>query len=127
MSNVSQIIDLKRQAEQSRDAKYMATSKSRLKKNTETKIKTTMIGAISAIEKQFGFLFGYDENGMDKGEELNDEEQFMLEKFKELRANILELGNKQISNACQEIDQYDVTWNRFHISLPITPMKVNNE
>ena len=40
-----------------RDRKYKAESKDRLSKILKKKIQTTMIGALSTIEENFGFLW----------------------------------------------------------------------
>lgn len=76
--------------------------KDKLKKDVEKKIKTTMIGAISAIEEEFGFLFGHDK------EELSKEEEAFSKVFQELRCKILDLGNNQIKKSKLDIDLYEV-------------------
>lgn len=112
-----ELLKLKVQAE--KDAMYREDSKSRLKKIATQKIRTTMIGALSTIEKKFGFLWGLDENGRDKNGELTSEEQELREIFDGIRSEILDLGNNQIRNLDTELGQYDVKWNRFHMSLPV--------
>lgn len=108
--------------------KYSNDSKERLTKIATTKIKTTMIGALSMIEKHFGFLWGLDENGKDTGRELSPEEQHMKELFDEtVRSEILDLGNSQMRNMTAEIQQYNVEWNRYHLQLPVRPEGPNNE
>ena len=42
---------------ENRDTKYKQVSKERLLKISQKKIQTTMIGALSTIEKYFGFLW----------------------------------------------------------------------
>ena len=54
------------------------------------RIRTTMIGAIAAIENQFQYLWENDE--------------VLKEKFNELRKTILDLGNKQIRLFKEEKD-----------------------
>ncbi len=112
-----QMLKAKVQAE--KEVMYREDSKQRLKKVATQKIRTTMIGALSSIEKKFGFLWGLDENGRDKGGELTKEEEELKTMFDTLRSEILDLGNNQIRNLESEISQYDVKWNRFHMTLPV--------
>ena len=89
-------------------------SKYRLKKEIKKKIQTTMIGSLSSIERYFGFLWGEDSE-----EELTKDQERMRDIFEDLRTEILDKGNIQIRNADAEIDSYDVSWNKYHINLPI--------
>jgi hypothetical protein len=89
-------------------------SKHRLKKEIKKKIQTTMIGSLSSIERYFGFLWGEDSE-----EELTKDQERMRDIFEDLRTEILDKGNIQIRNADAEIDSYDVSWNKYHINLPI--------
>jgi hypothetical protein len=120
-----ELLKLKVQAE--KDAMYREDSKSRLKKIATQKIRTTMIGALSTIEKKFGFLWGLDENGRDKNGELTSEEQELREIFDSIRSEILDLGNNQIRNLDTELSQYDVKWNRFHMTLPVKDIQESKE
>ena len=49
-------LDLK----QAREERYKDISRDKLFKAAKKKIQTTMIGALSTIEEQFGFLWGFD-------------------------------------------------------------------
>lgn len=69
-------------------------SKDRLLKFLESKIKTTMIGAISDIEKNMG--------------DLVDTEKFAL-----VRESILDRGNYQIRALKDEIDLYNIEFNGY--------------
>ena len=89
-------------------------SKHRLKKEIKKKIQTTMIGSLSSIERYFGFLWGEDSE-----EELTKDQERMRDIFEDLRTEILDKGNIKIRNADAEIDSYDVSWNKYHINLPI--------
>ena len=89
-------------------------SKTRLKKEVKKRILTTMIGSLSSIEKFFGFLWGEGSEGEPTAEQLQ-----MRELFEELRTEILDKGNNQIRNTEAEIQNYDVTWNKYHINLPL--------
>lgn len=115
-------VKAQRLAKTAKSDKYKDDSKDRLKKIGTGKIKTTMIGALSIIEKHFGFLWGLDENGRESDESLSPEEQHMKDLFLEkVRSEILDLGNAQIRNLTAEIQQYNVEWNRYHLQLPVRP------
>jgi hypothetical protein len=71
-------------------------------------MQTVMIGALSAVEEKFGFLWG-------QGSEqpLTKNQILLSDIFQVLRSQILDIGNAQIRNAETEIDTYDVEWNRY--------------
>lgn len=94
---------------------YKHQSKRRLQKAMETKINTTMIGAISAIEEKFGFLWGQGR----PASQLTDRELDMLALKDELRTEILNNGNNQKRAAIAEINQYEVEWKRHHMDLAV--------
>jgi len=89
-------------------------SKTRLKKEMKKRVQTTMIGSLYSIEKYFGFLWG---EGSDR--EPTKDQLRMRDIFEEMRTEILDKGNTQIRNTDLEIENYDVTWNKYHINLPI--------
>lgn len=89
-------------------------SKTKLKKEVKKRIQTTMIGAISSIEKYFGFLWGEESDN-----ELTKDQERMRDIFEDMRTEILDKGNSQLRNVDAEIENYDVTWNKYHINLPI--------
>lgn len=85
------------------DKEYMQKSKERLEENACKKIKTTMIGAIEAIENNFGpYLHGE-----------------LKEVFQKTREEILNKGNKQIKNMSEEFKHYDINWKRFTMRIPM--------
>ena len=120
-----EILKLKIQAE--KDASYKEDSKARLKKIAAQKIRTTMIGALSIVEKSLGFLWGLDENGRDISNQLTPEEQQLRDRYAEIRSQILDLGNNQIRNLDSELVQYDVKWNRYSMTLPVKPLQDQKE
>lgn len=61
-------------------------------KHAEQLIRTTMIGSIARIEKVFGPFWGF---GKDP-EERTEKQDRIYSLFKELREEILDLGNEQI-------------------------------
>ena len=97
-----------------KDSKYKEDSKDRLLKIAKKKVQTTMIGALSTIEKHFGFLWGYEEE-----DNLTDEQKHMRDIFEEARSEILDKGNSQMRNLEAEFAQYDVKWLRYSMTLPV--------
>lgn len=88
-------------------------SKIRLKKDVKKKIETTMIGALATIEKYLGDLWGHDLS------EPTPEQARLKEVYEDLRSEILDKGNTQIRNSEADIEDYDVTWNKYHYNIPI--------
>lgn len=97
----------------SKTVDYSEESKKRLFAILEKKIKTTMIGALQAIEDEFGFLWGKDKR------ELTDVEIKMAEMYKNLRKRILDNGNNQIQAVRNELEQYNINWNRYSLVLEV--------
>lgn len=95
--------------------RYSQQSRERLKRNIETKIRTTMIGSLSLVESKLGFLWG---QGKPRGQ-LTEQESAMEELKDELRTEILNNGNNQLRAAIAEINQYEITWNRYQYDLEV--------
>lgn len=104
----------KRRLQEEKSKKYEESSNERLLSISSKKIKTTMIGALQAIEDEFSYLWTPEEN-----EEVDSEHIFMKNLFDKVRERILDLGNVQIRNLEKEFKQYDVFWKRFTINLPV--------
>ncbi len=98
-----------------KDAKYKEKSKKRLSNIITTKMKTSFIGAISACESSFGFLWGH---GI-SDDKLTDEQRAMRDIWEEARAQILDNGNSQLRASINEINNYDINWNRYQIDFKI--------
>jgi hypothetical protein len=98
-----------------KDSKYREDSKDRLLNISRKKVQTTMIGALSTIEKHFGFLWGCEE----EVDNLTDEQKHMRDIFEEARSEILDKGNSQMRNLETEFVQYDVKWLRYSMTLPV--------
>ena len=113
---------LREHAKKRNEEKYKDSSKKRLIKNLEKKFKTTMIGALACFEKYFGEMWGHDQD------ELTDEQLRYKELWEQARTEILNNGNSQLRIAQEEIAQYSMTWNRYHIDFLVTPQdnKENN-
>lgn len=104
-----------------RDQKYKNDSRDRLSKILKKKIQTTMIGALSTIEENFGFLWNNNGSG-----ELTKEQEHMKNLYNKVRSEILDKGNNQARNIDAELSQYEVEWLRYSIKMPvITPKNLN--
>lgn len=85
------------------DTPYKRESRNRLERTITTKIKTTMIGALDAIERNFGFLW---------------EDNFELQEiYEKVRKEILDNGNDQIKSLAKELKGYDIELLRYNITL----------
>lgn len=98
----------RKELQKENDARFKEESKRRLKTNAEKKMKTTFIGAIDSIEKKFGHLWGRGKT------QLSPSERNWAELWEELRKEILDKGNNQLRNLKNEIDEYEVEWQKYH-------------
>jgi hypothetical protein len=89
---------LREQALKENEAKYRLNSKKRLLINITGKFRTTMIGSLAAFEKRFSHLWE------------NDPEMKAL--WDEVRTEILDLGNKNLRAAEQELSEYTILWDK---------------
>ena len=80
-------------------------SRELLKELGEKLIKTTMVAAISEIEKEFGDLISVDIE--------------FKRKFEAVRKHIFDTGHKQIDKLKDELDNYDIIWNRYVLKMPV--------
>lgn len=99
------LVDERKKANEMRRKQYV---KDRLEYNISKKIRTTMIGALDSMEKNFGHLWGH---GLPENE-LTEEQLFWDEIWEETRAQILNKGNQQIRAAQDELSEYDMQWNQ---------------
>jgi hypothetical protein len=98
-----------------REDRHRDVSRDKLFKAAKKKIQTTMIGALSTIEENFGFLWGM---GIPE-EERSTEHRKIQELYEEARAKILDRGNTQIRNLEIEFVNYDITRKKYLINLPM--------
>jgi len=96
-----------------REEKYKIESRDRLSRILKKKIQTTMIGALSSIEENLGFLWN-SPNG-----ELTKDQKIMKDIYQKIRSEILDKGNNQARNIDAELAQYDVEWLRYSIQIPV--------
>ena len=99
------------------ESKYKLDSKDRLAKILKKKIQTTMIGALSSIEENFGFLWN------SKQDELTKDQEIMKDLYQKVRSEILDKGNNQARNIDAELAQYDVEWLKYSIKIPVITNK----
>lgn len=85
-----------------------------LKSLMQNRIKTTMVGAISSIEKYLGFLFAQNEE-----RELTPEEQEIKDIFLDLRKDILDKGNTEIRKLDEDFKKFNITRKVYQIKLPV--------
>jgi hypothetical protein len=104
-----------------RENKYKADSKDRLSKIIKKKIQTTMIGALSAIEENFGFLWNSNDGKLTK------EQEMMKALYNKLRSEILDKGNNQARNVDAELAQYEVEWLRYSMKIPVISKPIKEE
>lgn len=97
-----------------RESKYRVESKDKLAKTLKKKIQTTMIGALSTIEENFGFLWTNE-----SGEALTKDQEVMKNIYNKMRSEILDRGNNQARNIDAELSQYEIECIRYQIKIPV--------
>ena len=112
-------LDLK----QAREERYKDISRDKLFKASKKKIQTTMIGSLSTIEEQFGFLWGFDILESER----TAEQKKIHEIYEDTRAKILDRGNTQIRNLETEFINYDITRKKHFINLPMAQERGDND
>lgn len=112
--------DAAKKANQERSA---ANSKRRLEGIVEKKSKTIMIGALARFEERFGVLWGH---GKPEGE-LSEEEKAWRELWDVARTEVLNNGNNQIRAIKEEMGRYAVTYEGYHVKLPVKSVTFNGE
>lgn len=108
---------MSRKLKEARQKDYLEKSRQRLERIMCTKVRTTFIGALSIFERYFGFLWGVGESS------LTSEQSKMKELYDQARHEILNNGNNQMRALQNELNNQTVSWNRFHLDLPVKPLK----
>jgi hypothetical protein len=116
--NYDDLIRASKKYKEERDTRFKNSSNERLLKIARKKIQTTMIGALSTIENNFGFLWGSEESS-----EITEEQQHMKDIFDQVRSEILDRGNNQARNLEAEMSQYEVKWLKYSINIPVVTME----
>lgn len=79
----------------------------KLKNVVSKKIRTTMVGAVSALEREFGLVYNKEANDYlvdNKGGTIGINE--LIERIKNVRDDIFDIGNNQLRMINSEIDEY---------------------
>tara|TARA_B100000497_G_C7508004_1_gene309651 strand:- start:160 stop:555 length:396 start_codon:yes stop_codon:yes gene_type:complete len=97
-----------------REDRSKEVSQQSLYKFSEKCIRTTMIGALDAIEKSFGFLWNFEMEG-----ELTEEQKVFKTIYEDTRAFILDKGNNQIRFLKNEFADYEINRKKYQINLPV--------
>ena len=103
---------IREEYKKTREDNYKFNSKERLSKILKKKVETTMIGALSSIEEHLSFL--WESEGS-----LSKEQQEMYDTYQKIRSEILDKGNTQARNIDAELNQYEVTWLKYQVNIPV--------
>jgi hypothetical protein len=87
-------------------------SAQRLESIVKKKMQTLMIGALEAMEKNLGDMWGH------KNPNRTATQDKIAERWEEARTQILNLGNRLIHNIEEEMSYYDIVWLRYQYKLP---------
>ncbi len=116
MDDFNELVRQQSDYKQKRENKYKCESKDRLTKILKKKIETTMIGALSSVEENFSFLWEVSKD------EMTPEQRMMNDLYQKVRSEILDKGNAQARNVDAELSQYEVTWLRSSVTIPVKPV-----
>lgn len=94
--------------------KYEQSSKEKLIKNINKKFTTSNIGCVDSVEKFFGMVWGHGKPESEKTEQ--EKEWFKI--WQDCRKEMMDKGNHERRSAQKELNQYNVSWNRYNIELP---------
>lgn len=87
-------------------SKLLKDSKQQLRKIIETKMKTTMIGALAKFEAFFGKQWGH---GLDE-KDCDEKQLAWYNVWQQCRDEILNNGNAQLRGILAELDLYSIKW-----------------
>jgi hypothetical protein len=118
----SQTRVLRDKIKQARQEQFLEQSRKRLDKIITTKMRTCFIGAIASFEEEFGFLWGHGKSDS----ELDEQEREMRKLWIATRTKILNASNNQLRAIKTELGNHVVSWNRYHMDLPVKPLKEEN-
>lgn len=112
-SNFRESAKLRTTAKENTNKQYKEDSENRLKESIERKFRTTFIGALSAFEEEFGYLWG---RGLPLNKLTDAEHQERLA-WDRVRTNVLNNGNNQMRAAHDEISQHSIERDKYRVSL----------
>ena len=111
MGNILQNMDLVtkqyKEEEKEKEELLKKDSKVKLQKTISSKMKTSFIGSLSAIEEAFGELWGLDDDV-----ELNGSQLKWQKIWENCRTTILNNGNSQLRAIDSELKNYQVIFNK---------------
>lgn len=87
--------------------------KRKLSQSIEKHFRTTMIGALADMEKEFGVYWGH---GKDKVE-LTDEELEDRERWEKVRNSILDRGNKEARILLNELSEVNLIKKKYEVNF----------
>lgn len=116
--NSVQIAALKQRLQETSQKRYLEISRKRLDTIVTKKMRTCFIGALAVFEEEFGFLWGYGKTE----DKLSEQEQAMFQLWKQARTRVLNNSNNQLRAVKSEIANHVVSWNRYHLDLPVKPL-----
>jgi hypothetical protein len=120
VENHSQLKKIVEEAKKRNQERANLHSQKRFIDNITKKFNTTMIGAIAEIEKCFGELWGYGK----EEDQLNKNKREWRKRFTLLRTAILNNGNNQLRAAINEVGEYTIAWQKYHIDFfPVKSLK----
>lgn len=115
MEDINKFSDLQK----NKESKYKYDSKERLSKILKKKVETTMIGALSSIEEHFSFLWSDFAGETVSLKDMTPDQKAMYDVYQKVRSEILDKGNAQSRNIDAELNQYEVKWLKYSITIPV--------
>ena len=111
-----------------REEQQQNISSNALYQRSKQKILTTSIGALYAMEKQLGFLWGWVDTP--DGEprrhvQLTEEQLEFKEMYEKIRAEILDIGNDQMKIMLEDFSDYEIKRKKHKINLPVANRNKN--
>lgn len=107
---------LRRKAQEQSKVRRFQQSRQRLLQILEKKLRTTFIGAISAMEESaFGRLWGHNS----RPDERTEQQQRWYEVWQQLRTKILNNGNNQLRAVQSELELYEIEYQGYRTVLPV--------
>jgi hypothetical protein len=111
-----------------REEQQQNISSNALYQRSKQKILTTSIGALYAMEKQLGFLWGWvdtPDGESRKYVELTEEQLEFKQMYEKVRAEILDNGNDQMKIMLEDFSDYDIKRKKHKINLPVVNRNKN--
>ena len=109
--NVLKLVQ-QRKDEDNAKTRHQAGCKDKLAKMVEKRIRTTMIGALAAVEEKFGMLWENDGK-------MNREQEKAYSLFQEIRSSILDKGNDQIRQLEKDLEYFVVELRRITLEFKL--------